>query len=301
MNINGFLALYAPVFFSLIALEFFVGKRRGVALYTKKQSMVSAVIMVVQRPLRLLPIGLTGLAFTAAYQHSVFKLPTDQWWYIPVLFIAVEFAYYWMHRASHEVRWLWANHAVHHSIEEMNVLGSARLGWTEGLSNGTLTFAPLALLGFHPLHVAAMLSINLMYQSWLHTTLIGKLGPLEGIVNTPSAHRVHHAKNADYLDRNHGGILMIFDRIFGTYVEERDDEPVEFGLVSPPQTINPVKLAFFEWSNIIKDLNTYSIRHWPHLLFGPPGWSPDGKRQTSAELRAAYRANLPPALVCPAE
>ncbi|MEO1041522.1 MAG: sterol desaturase family protein [Pseudomonadota bacterium] len=301
MSINSFLLLYAPLFISLVALEFFIGKRRGLALYTKEQSFASTVIMVIQRPLRLLPIGLTGLVFAAAFEYRLFDIPSGQWWYVPALFLAVEFAYYWMHRASHEVRWLWANHSVHHTIEEMNLLGSARLGWTEFISNGTLTFAPLALVGFHPLHVTIMLSINLIYQSWLHTTLIVKLGPLEGIVNTPSAHRVHHASNADYLDRNHGGVLMIFDRIFGTYVEERDNVPVEFGLVSPPQTSNPMKLAFFEWGNIIKDLNTYSIHHWPQLLFGPPGWSPDGKRQTSAELRAAYRATLPPAKVCPAE
>ncbi|MEO1656937.1 MAG: sterol desaturase family protein [Pseudomonadota bacterium] len=301
MEINAYFALFMPVFFALVLFEFLVGRARGLALYTRQQSFVSFVIGMVQRPLRLLPIGLVSVAFELAFEYRLFDLSIDQWWYIPALFLSVEFAYYWLHRASHEIRWLWATHAVHHSIEEMNILGSNRLGWTAALSNAGLTLVPLGLIGFEPLHVAGMMAVNLFYQSWLHTTLIGKLGPLEGILNTPSAHRVHHARNADYLDRNHGGVLMIFDRIFGTYVEERDDEPVEYGLVSPPKTTNPLKIAFFEWGNIIRDLKTYSVRHWPMILFGPPGWAPEGQGQTSADLRAAYLAKPPRPHACPAE
>jgi len=156
---------------------------------------------------------------------------------------------------------------------------------------GGLVYMPMYWIGFKPSYVILMLALNLMYQAWLHTTLIPKLGLFEGIINTPSAHRVHHAKNADYLDRNHGGVLMIFDRIFGTYVEEREDVSVDFGLVKPVNSYNPVKIAFHEWINMINDLKKNKFRHWPGLLFGPPGWAPDGKSQTSAQLRAAYRAN----------
>ncbi len=299
--LNQALALLGPIFLIAIATEVIIGRRRGLKLYTKDQTILSAVIGFVQRPIRLLPIGLAGTAFSAAIDFRIFEMSLEQWWYIPALFLGVEFFYYWFHRASHEIRWLWANHSVHHSIEEMNILGANRLGWTEWLSNGSLTFLPLVIIGFHPAHIVMMLAINLIYQSWLHTTLIGKLGPIEGILNTPSSHRVHHASNADYLDRNHGGVLMIFDRMFGTYVAERDDEPVKFGLVRPPETKNPVKVAFHEWGNILHDLKSYSVRHWPMLLFGPPGWAPYGQGQTSAVLRAAYLANPPRPDRLPAE
>lgn len=300
-DFNQALALFAPIFLIAVATEVIISRRRGLNLYTKDQTILSAVIGFVQGPIRLLPIGLAGLAFAAAFEGRIVDMSLEQWWYIPALFLGVEFFYYWFHRASHEVRWLWATHSVHHSIEEMNILGANRLGWTQALSNGSLTFLPLVIIGFHPAHIITMLAINLIYQSWLHTTLIGKLGPLEGILNTPSSHRVHHASNADYLDRNHGGILMIFDRMFATYVAERDDEPVKFGLVTPPETKNPVTVAFHEWGNMLRDLKSYSVRHWPMLLFGPPGWAPYGQGQTSAVLRAAYQANPPRPDRLPAE
>ncbi len=289
MSVHHYLMFFLPVFAVMIAVEFWIGRKRGLTLYTKGQSIASVVIAIGQRLISSVPLSLVGVIWFLAYDARLFELSMAQWYYIPLLFIGVEFFYYWFHRLSHEIRWLWATHSVHHSIEEMNFLAAYRFGWTNRISMGGLVYAPLCLIGFQPAHIVIMLAVNLMYQSWLHTNLIGKLPFIEGILNTPSAHRVHHAKNADYLDRNHGGVLMIFDRMFGTYVEERETEPVEYGLIKPSGSANPFRIAFHEWGNIINDVKKYPLRHWPMLLFGPPGWAPNGESATSAELRAQYR------------
>ncbi|GGY40273.1 sterol desaturase family protein [Parvularcula lutaonensis] len=292
MSVHHYLLFFAPVFLTMIAVEVFVGRKRGLALYSRGETTASIAIALGQRLLALFPLSLVGFITLSAYENRLFEIPSDAWWYIPLLFVLMEFAYYWFHRLSHGVRWLWATHSVHHSIEEMNILASYRFGWTGRISMGGLIYAPLALLGFPPAHYLAMLAVNLMYQSWLHTDLIGKLGPLEGIVNTPSAHRVHHAKNADYLDRNHGGVLMVFDRLFGTYQAERDHVPVEYGLVTPSGSKNPLRIAFHEWGSMLKDLRRHRPAAWPGLLFGPPGWAPDGQARTSADIRREYRNSL---------
>lgn len=292
MSVHNYLMFFLPVFAAMIAIEYRIGKRRGLSLYSKDQSIASVVIAVGQRLISLVPVSLAGLLWIYAFDHRLFEPSPAAWWYIPALFLGVEFFYYWFHRLSHEIRWLWATHSVHHSIEEMNFLAAYRFGWTGQISLGGLVYTPLCLMGFPPTHILIMLALNLMYQSWLHTTLIGKLGPLEGVVNTPSAHRVHHAMNAEYLDRNHGGVLMIFDRMFGTYVEERDDTPVRFGLIKPSRSTNPVRIAFHEWGNILNDLKSHPVKWWPMLLFGPPGWAPNGAGATSAQLRKRAKAEL---------
>lgn len=291
MGINGPLFYYfLPFFVALIAAEYWIGKNRGLTLYTKEETLASIYIGVGQRLIGLVKLSLTGLLAVIIYDNRIMTMPADDWRVWLLLFVLLEFTYYWYHRLSHEVRWFWATHAVHHSIEEMNVLGSYRLGWTSKLSMAYLVHLPLMWIGFSPAAVATMLALNLFYQSWLHTNLIGKLGPLEGILNTPSAHRVHHAKNADYLDRNHGGVTMIFDRLFGTYVEEREDEPVEYGLVKSIGSTNPFTIAFHEWARMFDDLKRSHPKHWLGYMFGPPGWAPDGKGVTSKVLRAQYRA-----------
>lgn len=294
MSVHAILIYFLPFFLGMIALELWIGKREGLKLYGGGESFASIFIGFVQQGMRFIPFSLVAIFWMWLYNNRLVTVDITAWWYWPVLFVTLEFFYYWFHRLSHEIRWLWATHVVHHSIEEMNVLAAYRFGWTSRISLGGLVYAPMMLFGFHPAAVTTMLAFNLMYQAWLHTTLIPKIPLMEGILNTPSAHRVHHAKNADYLDRNHGGVLMIFDRIFGTYVAEREDEPVDYGLVTPVGSYNPVRIAFHEWINIGKDLKTYSIRYWPALLFGPPGWKPNGEGMTSAQLRAAYRASDKP-------
>ena len=290
MNIYSYLLFFVPVFASMIVLEYQIGRKNSILIYTKSETIASFTIALGQNLISILNSSIISIIWIFFYQNRIFDISALYWWYFPVIFVTADFLYYWYHRLNHEIRWLWATHSVHHSTEEMNFLAGYRFGWTERVSMGHLIYSPLFLVGFHPNHLIFMLAINIMYQSWLHTNLIGKLGWLEGIVNTPSAHRVHHGKNADYLDRNLGGIFMIWDRIFGTYVEERDKFPVEYGLIKPSGSTNPVRIAFHEWINITRDIREYRVRDWPMLLFGPPGWAPNGAGVTSAQLRDRFRA-----------
>ncbi len=303
MGLNGPLFWYfMPVFVAMVLVELWVLRRRGLARYSLGETFATLGIGLGQRIIGAVAKGSGfGLLSFAVWQVRLATIPMHSALSWVALFIGVEFTYYWFHRSSHEVRWLWATHAVHHTPEELNILASYRLGWTGLISGGFVFHLPLMLIGFHPVAVATMLAANLFYQSWLHTVLIARLPLVEGWLNTPSSHRVHHGRNADYLDRNHGGVTLVFDRLFGTYVAERDDDPVEFGLVTPVGSVNPVTIAFHEWQAIARDLRAYPVRHWPGLMFGPPGWRPDGAGLTSAAIRAAYRRDATPQGAVPAE
>jgi sterol desaturase/sphingolipid hydroxylase (fatty acid hydroxylase superfamily) len=174
-----------------------------------------------------------------AWNYRVATVPMDRWWSWVLLFLGEEFCYYWMHRADHRIRWMWATHAVHHSSNQFVLANAYRLGWTTQISGTALFMAPLVLVGFSPAMVLSALAANLLYQFWIHTELIGRLGPLEWVLNTPRHHRVHHSRNAAYLDRNFGGVLIVFDRLLGTFAEERADLPCRYGLVQPLTTNNP--------------------------------------------------------------
>ena len=199
------------------------------------------------------------------------KLPLDDWRIWALCFFAVEFAYYWQHRFSHTVRWLWASHAVHHSAQTLALPSAVRLGWTAALSGGWLFFTPLILAGFHPVMVVTLFAANLHYQFWLHTEVVGRLGPLEWFLNTPSHHRVHHASNEEYLDKNFGGVLIVFDRMFGTFAREEDDRQIRYGLTTPLLSNNPVVIALHEWANLARDaVKSRSVAELGATLFGRP-------------------------------
>jgi len=209
--------------------------------------------------------------FLGAARLAPVRWPLGDWKTWLAGFLAVEFAYYLFHRASHRVRWIWASHAVHHSPDEMTFLSAIRLGWTNLLSGGWLFQWPLVLAGFDPRLVFALLAFNLHYQFFLHTESIGRLGPLEWVLNTPAHHRVHHGSNAAYLDRNFGGVLIVFDRLFGTFAAERPDEPIRYGLVHPFGTNNPLGIAFGEWRRLLRDLRgAGSLRNAARIALGAP-------------------------------
>ena len=234
----------------------------------------------------LLPLSIAAPLVVWAVQHRVATWTLDGPLALALLFFGQELCYYGYHRAAHRVRWFWCNHAVHHSPNELNLSAAYRIGIFGKLSGTTLFFVPLIWLGFPPKLVLQTLTFNLLYQFWLHTTWIPKLGWLEGIVNTPSAHRVHHGANPEYLDANYGGVLMLFDRLFGTYRAERDDVPVRYGLVQPLRTSNPLKIEFHEWARLGGDLwRARSLRAAWAALFLPPGWRADAA-VPSAELPA---------------
>lgn len=222
----------------------------------------------------------TGLGLVLAilllgwiYEHRLFTITMDTWWAFALLFVGEELCYYWYHRSAHRVRWFWATHAVHHSPNQLTLATALRLGWTGKLTGTAVFFAPLVWLGFSPLAVMLAMSANLLYQFWLHTTWIPKLGSVfERWFNSPSNHRVHHGSNPEYLDCNYGGVLMVFDHLFGTYVEERADLPPRYGLTTPLLTYNPLRIAFHEWINLVRDVaNARSLGDIWRALFAPPG------------------------------
>ena len=201
-------------------------------------------------------------------------------------FIGQEFCYYWYHRAAHRVRWFWCTHAIHHSPNQLNLSAAYRFGWTGRLTGSLLFFMLAPLLGMPPRIILMLLSLNLLYQFWLHATWIPRLGPLEWILNTPSAHRVHHAANLEYLDGNYGGVLIIFDRLFGTYLPEKADVPCRFGLVKPVQSYNLLTIELAHWQALLRDLQSArTMREACAYLFNSPGWRPDGQGETTADLR----------------
>jgi sterol desaturase/sphingolipid hydroxylase (fatty acid hydroxylase superfamily) len=218
-----------------------------------------------------------GLAFAIpllgwVYEQRLFTIALDSWWALALLFFGEELCYYGYHRSAHRVRWFWATHAVHHSPNQLTLATALRLGWTGKITGTALFFSPLVGLGFTPLIVALAVAANLLYQFWLHTTWIPKLGTFfEWWFNTPSHHRVHHGRNPEYLDCNYGGVLIVFDRLFGSFVEERADLPPQYGLTTPLTTHNPIRIAFHEWIHLARDLRAATgWRKRARAIFGPP-------------------------------
>jgi sterol desaturase/sphingolipid hydroxylase (fatty acid hydroxylase superfamily) len=266
--------------------------------YDWRETAASIGVAIGQRIVNTALGGLVFAVLLGIWEYRVWTIALDAWYDYALLFLAVEFAYYWHHRFSHEMRWFWATHSVHHSPQKMYLSGAVRLGWTGQVSGAFLFYAPLVWIGFHPVAVFATLLINLIYQFWLHTELVGRLPGFDWLFNSPSNHRVHHAVNAEYLDRNYGGVIMLFDHLFGTYQRELPHIAPRYGLVKPLDSHNPFRIAFHEWINIARDLRSAkSIREILGRLFAPPGWSPTGDGLTSERIRAQARMHpsTPPA------
>jgi sterol desaturase/sphingolipid hydroxylase (fatty acid hydroxylase superfamily) len=253
--------------------------------YDWKAWFTSSGDAMVRQLINLIPLSLVGPLFALAWQHRIYTVHLGVWWSFVLLLLGQEFCYYWLHRASHSVRWFWASHAVHHSPNDYTLAAAYRLGWTSKLSGEAIFNLPLIWLGFRPEAVAATLAFNLLYQFWLHTELVPRLGWLEWILNTPSHHRVHHASNHEYIDRNYGGTLIIFDRLFGTFVEQRPDVPCRYGLVKRLSSYNPGFIAVHEWLAMARDIRR--ANSWRERLcyaFGPPGWSPVKTAEVTTEI-----------------
>lgn len=265
-----------------------LSRRTGTERYDWRAAGVSLLDALVRNGLRFMPLPFLAVIFDYVYAHRIYTIPLETGWAFALLFFGQEFFYYWYHRAAHRVRWFWATHAVHHSPNQLNLSAAYRLGWTGKFTGTLFFFLPLVWLGFEPAIIIGTLSLNLLYQFWLHATWIPKLGWLEYVLNTPSAHRVHHASNLRYLDANYGGVLIIFDRLFGTYIEEREDEPCVYGWVKPIRSYNPLRVEFTQWVDLFRDVvSARSLREVAGYAFGPPGWRPDGAGETTEALRAA--------------
>ena len=288
METLGTLSLIlAPVVLGSALIEGLWLSRTRKERYDWKASATSLADLVVRKLLLFVPYSLAAPIFAWAYEHRLFTFHLNDVGSALLLFFGLELCYYWYHRASHTVRWFWNTHSVHHSPNQFNLSAAYRLGWLGKFTGATIFFTPLALLGFEPTTVLSALFLNLLYQFWLHADWIPKLGWLEYVLNTPSSHRVHHARNPEYLDANYGGVLIVFDRLFGTYVEERADLPCDYGLVTRVTTHNPVLINLWPWIGLAKDLaSARSFGEVWGYLFRAPGWRPDGQGLTTAELRA---------------
>lgn len=259
-------------------------------LFKAKDTFASLSMGIGNVLVGLVAKGLVFTAFSFFYQFRIFEIGTI-WWAWVFLFFAEDLAYYIFHRVSHESRFFWASHVIHHSSQYYNLGTALRQTWT-GSFTSWIFWIWLPVLGFHPMMIMMMQSISLIYQFWIHTEVIRRLPNwVEFIFNTPSHHRVHHASNSRYLDRNHAGVLIIWDRMFGTFEPEVEEEPPVYGLTKNINTYNPFKIAFHEWVDMFKDAAQPGIRMKERLgyLFNPPGWSHDGSRKTSEELRAEWR------------
>ena len=210
---------------------------------------------------------------TMFWQHRIFDIPPT-WWAVVICFVADDFLYYWLHRAGHRVRWFWASHVIHHSSQHYNLSTALRQTWTGNLSLGFLFRLPLFLIGFPPRMILFCAGLNLVYQFFVHTEAVKRLPwRLESWLNTPSHHRVHQGTNARYLDRNYGGVFILWDRWFGTFEAERDDDPPRYGIVHNLATFNPLWVAFHEWIAIGGDVvKAPGLRGKWMALVGPPGW-----------------------------
>lgn len=233
-------------------------------------------------------VSVTALMWV--WQFRLFDLGLH-WWVFIVAFVFDDLRYYCYHRIAHRVRWVWAEHVNHHSSQHYNLSTALRQSWTGQITGMFILQVPMVLLGFHPAVIAFVYGFNLVYQFWIHTEAIGKMWrPFEFIFNTPSHHRVHHATNPRYLDANFAGTLIIWDRMFGTFVEELDEDVPRYGIVRNIGTFNPVRVAFHEWAGMPKDVFSPGLTLRERLLYmaAPPGWSHDGSRRTSEDLKADY-------------
>ncbi|MEP6483134.1 MAG: sterol desaturase family protein [Rudaea sp.] len=220
---------------------------------------------------RVVGFGIAGAVFAGVAKFCIATIPMNNVWSWIALLLCLEFCYYWMHRADHRVQWLWATHAVHHSTNAYNLSAAYRLGWTSGISGSGLFFAPLVFIGFPVQTVLIAAALNLLYQFWLHTELVPPLGPLEWIFNTPAHHRVHHARNPEYIDKNFGGVLIVFDRLFGTLAEENAQVKLDYGLVHRVTSNNPLRIATHAWVGLWTQLRRVNgVRQATKVLFGPP-------------------------------
>jgi sterol desaturase/sphingolipid hydroxylase (fatty acid hydroxylase superfamily) len=273
-----------PGFLILLSLEAWYSWKENKALYETKDTW-SSLAMGIGNVISgfLAKIVVLG-ALMFVYQFRIFDLGYA-WWVWVLAFFADDLSYYWFHRVSHHVRWFWASHVIHHSSQHYNLSTALRQTWTGNLTGSFLFWLWMPLVGFHPIIVILMQQVSLIYQFWIHTEAVDKLPrPIEYIFNTPSHHRVHHARDLKYLDKNHAGILIIWDRMFNTFKAE--EERPTYGLTKNISTYNPFLIAFQEWGEMFgKMARAGSIKNAINYLVKPPGWSHDGSTKTTKQLR----------------
>ncbi len=262
---SRFIFLAIPFFIVTFVGEAWLRRRRGMS-FDRRDGVLSSALGVGNLLVNLAFKGLQLAIAVVLYEHRLVDLGTGlvAW---SVALVADDLVFYWAHRISHEVRFFWATHEVHHSSEQYTLTTALRQPWTH--IPASIFWMPLPLLGLRPDILIGVHTVSLVYQYCLHTELVGKLGPLEWILNTPSHHRVHHGSNARYIDKNHGGIFIVWDRLFGTFQVE-DEAPV-YGLTKPLEKNDILTVAFHEWIAIVRDVRrARSVGQALRLVFGHP-------------------------------
>lgn len=286
--------LAVPGFILLVLIEMIWAWKNRPDAYEPRDTMVSLSFGLGSTVAGALTAGVFLALYLWVWQFRLIDFGAQWWtvwWAWPVCFVLDDLKYYWVHRFGHRVRWFWASHVNHHSSQHYNLSTALRQTWTGGLTLGFVFALPLVMLGFHPLMIAICAGFNLIYQFWIHTEAIGKLPRwFEAVMNTPSHHRVHHAINPRYLDRNFAGVFIVWDRIFGTFEEERpEEERIRYGIVKQLGSFNLLWAVFHEWIGMLDDIRRAPWRHKLSYLLREPGWSHDASRETSGMIRDRWQ------------
>ena len=281
--------LAIPAFIGLMVLEAWLMRRRRA--YHLRDTVTSIALGLGSQVAGLVSAG--AIYGIAVWVGGWAPVPLGwAWWLWPLCFVLDDLAYYWFHRSAHRIRWFWASHVVHHSSEHYNLSTALRQTWTGFISLSFLFRLPLFLAGFPPAMVFVCAGANLVYQFWIHTEMVGRLPrPIEAVMNTPSHHRAHHGRNPRYLDTNYAGVFIVWDRLFGTFEAESDDDAPDYGLVAPLGHFNVLRAATHEWIGIARDV--WTAPDWRSRLgymLREPGWSHDGSRETSAQFKERWLA-----------
>ncbi len=285
-----------PLFVISILLELAIVKWfQGKGQYETHDTATS-LLMGVGNVIAGMLFGFIGyFSLLWVYQFRFFTFPFE-WWAGLLCFVIDDLRYYWYHRIAHRVRWVWAEHVVHHSSQHYNLSTALRQSWTGHFTGMFVLQIPLVLMGFHPAFIAFIYGFNLIYQFWIHTEAINKMPVwFEAVMNTPSHHRVHHATNPRYLDANYAGTMIVWDKLFSTFVPELEKDRPRYGIVRNIGTFNPLKVAIHEWVAMLKDAaqSGLSLKQRMLYLLKPPGWRHDGEAQGSDAIKQDYVSRNP--------
>ena len=279
-----YIALSIPVFFILIAVELVYAFYKKLNYYRLNDSLANLSQGIGSQLVGIFLKTITFFGYIFIYEHwRFYSFPNTIWTWL-FLFMGVDFFYYWFHRLSHQINALWAAHIVHHQSEEYNLTVALRQSWFQS-GFAWVFYLPLALVGFEPVMFLTVSAFNTLYQFWIHTRAIGDMGPLEWFLNTPSHHRVHHGSNPKYIDKNHAGTLIIWDRLFGTF--QKEEEEVVYGITTPLASWNPVWANFHYWIELFNtSRKANSIKEKVYVFTKSPGWFPEnmGGRQFPKEI-----------------
>lgn len=286
--------LAVPLFIAAILAEYLWIYWTGRGGRYETRDAVTSLIMGAGNVASGIALGFIAWGFfMALWEITPFDLGASLW-VVALCFVLDDLRYYWVHRFGHRIRWVWASHVNHHSSQHYNLTTALRQTWTYTFTFMMVVRAPLILVGFHPAMVLFCGGLNLIYQFWIHTEAVGKMPRwFEAVMNTPSHHRVHHGRNPRYLDANYAGVFIVWDKLFGTFVAE--EEKPDYGLVQNLGTFNPLRVAFHEWVALLRDVARpgLTLRQRLAYAFAPPGWSHDGTRETSAQIKARHLAAHP--------